>query len=108
MAEKKTTAKTEAKPLVKVERKSVLLSARSTEKAALAQNKQNIYVFNVAKDATKASIKACLKLEYKVVPVDVRILAIPAKPTLFRGRKGSKSKGKKAYVYLKKGDTIAI
>ena len=104
MAEKKTTTKA----VVKMERKSVLLSARSTEKAALAQNRQNIYVFNVSKDATKASIKACLKLEHKVVPLDVRILAVPAKSVFYRGRPGVKRKGKKAYVYLKKGDTIAI
>jgi len=79
-----------------------------TEKAALAQNKQNVYVFNVTLDANKKSVEQSIKAEYKVTPVKVRMAAIHAKPTFYRGRPGVKSGGKKAYVYLKKGDTIAI
>ncbi len=79
-----------------------------TEKAALQQNRQNVYVFNVSKDANKKSIEQSIKAEYKVTPVKVRIAAIAEKPTFYRGRPGTKSGGKKAYVYLKKGDTIAI
>ncbi|MDB5194546.1 MAG: rplW [Parcubacteria group bacterium] len=92
----------------KIERKSVLLSPRSTEKAALLQNRKNIYVFNVSKDATKKAILACLKAEYKVVPEKIRMAAVHAKPTMYRGRPGTKKSGKKAYIYLKKGDSIAI
>lgn len=97
---KKTTTVESKKP-------SVILSPRVTEKAALAQNRQNVYVFNVANDATKAAIIAAVKTEHKVTPIDVRLAPVPAKPTFYRGRPGMKSKGKKAYVYLKKGDTIA-
>jgi large subunit ribosomal protein L23 len=96
MAEKTTT------------KKSVLLSPRLTEKAALAQNKQNVYVFNVSLDANKKSVEQSIKAEYKVTPLKVRMTRIASKPLMFRGRPGKKSAGKKAYVYLKKGDTIAI
>lgn len=89
-------------------KKSVLISPRMTEKAALAQNRQNVYVFNVSKDANKKSVEQSIKAEYKVTPVQVRIAAIASKPTFYRGRPGTKAGGKKAYVYLKKGDTIAI
>jgi large subunit ribosomal protein L23 len=92
----------------KIARKSVLLSPRMTEKSAILQNKSNIFVFNVAKDATKKAILACLKTEYKVTPLKIRLAAVHAKPTFYRGRPGTKKAGKKAYVYLKKGDTIAI
>jgi large subunit ribosomal protein L23 len=92
----------------KITKKSVLLSPRMTEKAALAQNRQNVYVFNVSKDANKKSVEQSVKAEYKVTPVKVRMTTIAKKPTFYRGRPGMKSGGKKAYVYLKKGDTIAI
>lgn len=108
-AQKEVTAvNAEAKTEKKIVRKSVLLSPRSTEKAALLQNKSNIFVFNVTKDATKKVIVACLKLEYKVTPLKIRLAAVHAKPKMFRGRPSVKSGGKKAYIYLKKGDTIAI
>ncbi len=85
---------------------SVLLRPRVTEKAAIKANTQNVYVFEVTKGATKASVKASIRDTYKVTPIDVRLLAIPSKNVFVRGKKGVKSGGKKAYVYLKKGDKI--
>src|SRR3954471_14548484 len=109
MAKATTEIKTtEAKKADKPARKSVLLGARSTEKSAILQNKSNIFVFNVSRDATKKAIVACLKAEHKVTPLKIRLAAVHAKPTMYRGRPGTKSAGKKAYIYLKKGDTIAI
>ena len=92
----------------KVQKKSVLISPRMTEKAALAQNRENVYVFNVEKSATKKTVEQSIKAEFKVTPLKVRIATIASKPTLYRGRPGRKAGGKKAYVYLKKGDTIAM
>jgi len=43
-----------------------------------------------------------------VKPEKVRVAAIPAKKVFVRGKKGVKSGGKKAYVYLKKGDKIEL
>jgi len=87
---------------------NVLLRPRITEKAALSADKNNVYVFEVTQEATKKSIGASIRESYKVTPVKVRVSAIPSKPVFIRGKKGVKSGGKKAYVYLKKGDKIEI
>ena len=88
--------------------KSVLLKPRITEKAALGADKSNVYVFNVAKMATKGSISASIKDAYKVTPTKVRVARIPSKNVFVRGKYGVKSGGKKAYVYLKRGEKIEI
>jgi len=85
---------------------NVLLRPRVTEKAAIKANQLNVYVFEVTKGATKASVTASVRDVYKVTPVGVRLLAIPKKNVFVRGKKGVKAGGKKAYVYLKKGDKI--
>jgi large subunit ribosomal protein L23 len=90
----------------KIQKKSVLLGQRSTEKAALKAAKDNVHVFNVTVDATKKSVIASIKAQYKVTPTDVRLVTIPSKKVFWRGRPGVKSGGKKAYIALKKGDKI--
>ena len=87
---------------------NVLLRPRITEKAALGADKSNVYVFQVVPDATKKSISASIKDAYGVKPVKVRVLSIPSKKIFMRGHRGVKKGGKKAYVYLKKGDKIEI
>ena len=108
MATKKTKAVTEetAAPV----KASVILGARITEKAAILAEK-NGYTFNVAKNATKSEIKKAIKALYKVTPLEVRTVTIPKKTTSPRGRRGrpgTTGGGKKAYVYLKKGDKIEV
>lgn len=87
--------------------KNVLLRPRITEKGALGADK-GVYVFEVARDADKKSIKASVKAAYGVTPIRVSVATIPAKRVFIRGKKGVKSGGKKAYVYLKKGDKIEL
>ncbi|OHA88607.1 MAG: 50S ribosomal protein L23 [Candidatus Zambryskibacteria bacterium RIFCSPHIGHO2_02_FULL_43_14] len=87
---------------------SVLLRPRITEKAVLAADKSHVYVFEVTKNATKKSISASVRDAYKVNSVKVRVAAIPSKQVFVRGKKGIKSGGKKAYVYLKPGDKIEL
>jgi ribosomal protein L23 len=43
---------------------------------------------------------------YKVTPVKVNIINLPAKIVFTRGKSGRKAGVKKAVVYLKKGDKI--
>lgn len=88
--------------------KNVLVRPRITEKAAIGADKSNVYVFEVTPNATKTSVAASVKLSYKVTPVKVNIATIPDKAIVFRGRKGVKKGGKKAYVFLKKGDKIEL
>lgn len=92
----------------KVEKKSVIQKVRMTEKSALLQAAKNVYVFNVEKEATRRSVSASIKKEYKVTPLKVRLAGVPKKKVFYRGKPGVKGGGKKAYVYLKKGDTLAV
>lgn len=87
---------------------NVLLRPRLTEKAAVGADQNNVYVFEVKKEATKESVAASVKALYKVTPTRVRITMIPSKAVFIRGKKGVKSGGKKAYVHLKKGDKIEL
>ncbi len=87
---------------------NVLLRPRITEKAALGADKSNVYVFEVAKNATKKSIETSVREVYKVTPTRVRVAAIPAKRVFVRGKRGVKSGSKKAYVSLKAGDKIEL
>ncbi|MEK7461834.1 MAG: 50S ribosomal protein L23 [Patescibacteria group bacterium] len=88
--------------------RNVLLRPRITEKAALGADKLNVYVFEVMLNATKKSISASVRDVYGVKPEKIRVVTMPAKTVFVRGKKGVKSGGKKAYVYLKKGDKIEI
>ena len=84
---------------------SVVKSPRVTEKAGMLSEK-GIYAFNVSKDATSAQIAKAIQEAYKVTPVKVSVAKVPSKTVFVRGKRGTTSSGKKAYVFLKKGDTI--
>jgi large subunit ribosomal protein L23 len=95
-------------PKVNLKPNTVLMRPRITEKAAIAADKNNVYVFEVASSATKPAVAASVKEAYKVTPVQVRIVNLPARQVFRRGKLGTKSAVKKAYVYLKKGDKIEL
>jgi len=87
----------------------ILKGPRITEKGAyLAES--GVYVFNVAMDATKHDIMKAVHTIYKVMPRKVTVARIPRKTVQTRNtnRKGTTRAGKKAYVFLKKGETIDI
>lgn len=87
---------------------SVLKKPRITEKAAIQGSERGVHVFEVTPDATRKSVSASIRDAYKVTPERVRLAAIPRKRVLVRGKRGVKGGGKKAYVYLKKGDKIEL
>jgi large subunit ribosomal protein L23 len=84
----------------------VLLRPRVTEKASQKAMEDNVYIFEIPKTATKREVKKAVTDFYKVVPVKIATIAIPRKEVFVRGKKGFTGGGKKAYVYLKKGDKI--
>ena len=88
---------------------NILKSPRITEKAAYLSEK-GCYVFDVARDANKQEIARAILAVYKVKPRIVRVLSVPRKSTVIRGsnRTGMTAGGKKAYVFLKAGDTIEL
>ncbi|OHA91653.1 MAG: 50S ribosomal protein L23 [Candidatus Zambryskibacteria bacterium RIFCSPHIGHO2_01_FULL_49_18] len=95
-------------PNLNLKPNSSLRGPRITEKAAIFADKHNVYVFEVEKDATKKSIAVSVKEAYKVTPIKVRIVNIPAKKVFVRGKHGEKGAVKKAYVELKKGEKIEL
>ena len=78
---------------------------RVTEKASDA-SAQNVYAFNVSAEANKKEIKKAIFSLYKVHSVKINILPIPYKNIMSKGKAGVRGGGKKALVYLKKGDKI--
>jgi len=106
---KVATVKTDAP--VKTSKKdlsAILLTPRITEKGAIISGNSNVYPFNVLPSATKKDIKEAIKMIYKVNPVKIAVVTIKTKTVVSRrnGKKGTKGGGKKAYIYLKKGDKI--
>ncbi len=83
----------------------VLNQPRITEKATMLSG-FGCYTFEVPKDATKPEVLKTIESLYKVKPIKVRMITIPAKNVFKRGRAGVKSGGKKAIIYLKKGETL--
>lgn len=83
----------------------VLSSPRVTEKASMLQER-NVYVFNVPVSVTKKDVEKAVKEQYKVTPLRVNMVQIKSKKTFVRNKLGKTAKGKKAYIFLKKGDTL--
>lgn len=88
---------------------NILKSPRVTEKGAY-KSEEGCYVFNVAPSANKFEIAQAVQALYNVMPRKVTVARIPRKQVQTRGtnRMGMTAGGKKAYVYLKKGDTIEL
>jgi len=90
---------------LKAKYSDIILRPRITEKASLIAG-ANVHTFEIASDATKKQIAKAINIFYKVSPIKVNIVKNPAKEVFIKGKKGSKSGVKKAYVYLKEGDKI--
>ncbi len=86
---------------------NIIKNPRITEKASNAFEK-NIYTFDVATSANKTEISKAIFALYKVKPVKVNVLRVPRKNIMSRGKAGVRGGGRKALVYLKKGDKIEL
>jgi large subunit ribosomal protein L23 len=88
---------------------SVIVRPRITEKA-VGMSEQNVYTFVVKSSASKFQVRDAVKALYNVTPVKVNTVnKKPAKRMVgSRNRVKHVAGLKKAYVYLKKGDTINI
>lgn len=84
----------------------IILSPHLSEKAAIARENGNQYVFQVAKDATKPEIKEAVGLLFGVVVDMVRIVNVKSKPKRFGSIQGKSKPWKKAYVKLAAGQKI--
>ncbi|HIG9001856.1 TPA: 50S ribosomal protein L23 [Shigella boydii] len=86
----------------------VLRAPHVSEKASTAMEKSNTIVLKVAKDATKAEIKAAVQKLFEVeVEVEVvNTLVVKGKVKRHGQRIGRRSDWKKAYVTLKEGQSL--
>ena len=87
----------------------ILQHARITEKATM-HSAEGVYTFDIAPRATKRDVMQAVRALYKVTPRRVAIVTVPSKEkrNARTGKIGMTGGGKKAYVYLKKGETITI
>ena len=83
----------------------IIKNPRITEKASF-NAEQNVYTFDVTSTANKTEIKKAIFTLYKFHPIKVNVLKVQDKQVMSKGKKGVKSGGKKALVYLKKEDKI--
>ena len=89
--------------------KQVIRAPRITEKATFVQTFR-AYVFDVVPGAGKREVADEVRRVYGVTPRAVRIVPIrgKVKRNMKSGRTGTERGGRKAYVYLKEGDTITL
>lgn len=89
---------------------SILIRPRYTEKSATLSEK-GVYVFEVSERANKTNVAHAIELQYNVKPMSVRMVSKNYKPVSerrYKGNSGVRRSNKKAYVKLKKGDTISF
>ncbi len=88
---------------------NILAKPHLTEKALLAGVK-NVYVFQVFARATKKDVAKAVEEAFNVTVTAVNIAKTPGKKGSRRtkGKAGSKSGVKKAYVTLKEGDKLQL
>ena len=114
---KKPAAKKASKKAVKVAspekalahtRLENILTAPWMSEKALIGTEKGIYVFAVPPEATKTEVALAVERIYKVVPVKVNIANLPGKMKPMRAKRGrgQRARRHKAYVFLKKGDSI--
>jgi large subunit ribosomal protein L23 len=84
----------------------IIKKPRITEKSGLQAEVAGVYTFEVTTKANKKNVAKAVSELYKVTPVKVNIVNLPAKKIISRGKVGRKAGIKKAVVFLKKGDKI--
>ncbi len=87
----------------------VLQAPRITEKS-VGQGERGVYTFVVDRRATKFQVRDAVIAQFNVTPVKVNIVnKAPRKShSRAKGRTITQPGMKKAYVYLKKGESISL
>ena len=79
-----------------------------TEKGTIVRDEDNVYVFEVHRDANKVDVKAAIEKLFKVEVANVNTLIQPGKLKRVKFKSGKTRKIKKAYVKLAEGQTIDL
>ena len=101
-------SKNTKKPATKKASKKAVKVASPEKALAHTRLEKGIYVFAVPPEATKTEVALAVERIYKVVPVKVNIANLPGKMKPMRAKRGrgQRARRHKAYVFLKKGDSI--
>ncbi len=87
---------------------SVIRAPHVSEKTARIQEVSNQYVFEVAREATKAEIKSAVEKLFAVKVEAVNTVNVKGKNKSFKNREGRRGDWRKAYVRLATGQTIDV
>ena len=87
---------------------SVIRAPRVSEKTARLQEVSNQYVFEVAKNATKADVKSAVEQLFNVKVEAVNVANVKGKVKAHRSREGRRGDWRKAYVKLAEGQSIDV
>src|SRR3989338_1131000 len=85
-----------------------ILRAPWFSEKALILTEKGVYAFLIPQGATKRDVARAIEKIYKVKPRKVRVMNLPGKKVSLRNRRGTGTRAarRRAYVYLKKGETI--
>lgn len=86
----------------------IIVSPHISEKATVATEKNNEYVFKVVKSASKPEVKDAIELIFKTKVKAVNISNVKSKTKTFRNRKGTRQGWKKAYVTLEADQKLDV
>ena len=86
----------------------VIRAPRVSEKTARLQEISNQYVFEVAKNATKADIKVAVEKIFDVKVKAVNVVNVKGKSKTFKFRQGRRGDWRTAYVTLAEGQSIDV
>lgn len=93
---------------MKADHRHILKDHINTERTILLREKNNEYVFQVAKTATKHMIKTAVEQAFGVKVERVRTAIIPGKLKRVGRYEGKTGSWKKAIVRLKAGESIGL
>jgi len=85
----------------------IILGPMLSEKSTNQRFAQNYYVFRVKLDANKVEIKKAVESRFNVIVDGVQTVTTLGKTKRTRGVAGQQSTWKKAFVKVRKGDTIS-
>jgi large subunit ribosomal protein L23 len=86
----------------------VIRAPHVSEKTARLQEVSNQYVFEIAKTATKADVKAAVEQIFSVKVEAVNVVNVKGKSKSFKNRQGRRADWRKAYVTLADGQSIDV
>ncbi len=86
---------------------AILKNPRITEKASIVAE-GGVYTFDISPRTNKQEVAKAIFALYKIKPKKVSVVVSRADHVFVRGKRGVQAGGKKALVYLKKGDKIDL